>query len=95
VTKPQEILTRIAKVQYFLTRGEAGGGLTWSEEGEKAKKFQLVDEAGPGVMRLQAALTDGEAATPVLRTISLITPHLALEGSFNAVPAGPRFTRPP
>jgi hypothetical protein len=39
------------------------------------KKFQLVDEAGPGVMRLQAAPTDGEAAIPVLRTISLIIPQ--------------------
>jgi Protein of unknown function (DUF3313) len=39
------------------------------------KKFQLVDEAGPGVMRFQAALTDAEAATPGLRTISTIVPQ--------------------
>ena len=39
------------------------------------QKFQLVDEAGPGVMRLQVALTDAEAATPGLRTISTIVPQ--------------------
>ncbi|MGH8069340.1 MAG: DUF3313 domain-containing protein [Candidatus Entotheonellia bacterium] len=39
------------------------------------QKFQLVDEPGPGVMRLQVALTDVEAATPGLRTISTIVPQ--------------------
>jgi Protein of unknown function (DUF3313) len=39
------------------------------------KRFQLVDEPGPGVMRLQVALTDAEAATPGLRTISTIVPQ--------------------
>jgi hypothetical protein len=39
------------------------------------QKFQLVDEPGPGVMRFQAALTDAEAATPGLRTISTIVPQ--------------------
>jgi hypothetical protein len=39
------------------------------------QKFQLVDEPGPGVMRLQVALTDAEAATPGLRTISTIVPQ--------------------
>jgi hypothetical protein len=39
------------------------------------KKFQLVDQPGPGVMRLQVALTDATAATPGLRTISMIVPQ--------------------
>jgi hypothetical protein len=39
------------------------------------QKFQLVDDAGPGVMRLQVALTDAEAVTPGLRTISTIVPQ--------------------
>ena len=39
------------------------------------QKFQLVDEPGPDVMRFQAALTDAEAATPGLRTISTIVPQ--------------------
>jgi hypothetical protein len=38
-------------------------------------KFQLVDQPGPGVMRLQVALTDAEAATPGLRTVSMIIPQ--------------------
>jgi hypothetical protein len=33
-------------------------------------KFQLADQPGPGVMRLQVALTDAQGATPVLRTIT-------------------------
>ena len=37
---------------------------------ELGKKFEVVDQAGPGVMRVQVALTDAEAATPGLRTIS-------------------------
>lgn len=40
-----------------------------------SKKFQIVDQAGPGVMRVQVALTDAEAATPGLRSISVIVPQ--------------------
>ena len=42
---------------------------------ELGKKFQIVDQAGPGVMKLQAALTDAEGATPGLRTISMAVPQ--------------------
>lgn len=38
-------------------------------------KFELVTEPGEGVMRLQVALVDAEAATPVLRTVSMIIPQ--------------------
>lgn len=38
-------------------------------------KFELVDQPGPEVMRLQVALTDVEAATPGLRTVSMIIPQ--------------------
>src|SRR5262249_42743903 len=44
-------------------------------EKDLAQKFQVVDQAGPGVMKLQVAITDAESATPVLRTISLIVPQ--------------------
>ena len=37
--------------------------------------FQVVDVAGPGVMRLQVALTDLESSTPGLRTITLVVPQ--------------------
>ena len=39
-------------------------------------KFQIVDKPGPGVMNLQVALTDIEAATPVLRTVSMVVPQI-------------------
>jgi hypothetical protein len=42
---------------------------------ELGKKFQIVDQPGPGVMRVQVALTDAEAATPGLRSISIVIPQ--------------------
>lgn len=42
---------------------------------ELAKHFQIVDQPGPGVMKLSVALTDTEAATPVLRSITMIVPQ--------------------
>ena len=39
------------------------------------KKFQLVEQPGPGVMVLQVALTDVEAATPVLRSVTMVVPQ--------------------
>ena len=42
------------------------------------KKFEVVDQAGPGVMRVQVALTDTEAATPGLRTVSMVIPQARL-----------------
>ena len=39
------------------------------------KKFEIVNQAGPGVIKLDVALTDAEAATPVLRSISMIVPQ--------------------
>jgi Protein of unknown function (DUF3313) len=39
------------------------------------EKFQIVNQPGPGVMKLDVALTDAETATPVLRSISMIVPQ--------------------
>lgn len=39
------------------------------------KKFQIADQAGPGVMKVTVAMTDAETATPVLRSISMIVPQ--------------------
>jgi len=39
------------------------------------KEFEVVDQAGPGVLKLTVAMTDAEAATPVLRSISMIIPQ--------------------
>jgi len=39
------------------------------------KNFVLVNEPGPGVLKLSAALSDATAATPGLRTVSVIVPQ--------------------
>ena len=39
------------------------------------QKFEIVSQPGPGVMKLDVALTDAETATPVLRSISMIVPQ--------------------
>jgi hypothetical protein len=39
------------------------------------KNFTIVDQPGPGVAKLSAALTDATSAVPVLRTISLVSPQ--------------------
>ena len=39
------------------------------------KKMQVVDQAGPGVLKLQVAMTDADTATPVLRSVSMIVPQ--------------------
>jgi Protein of unknown function (DUF3313) len=41
-----------------------------------SKKFQVVDQAGPGVMAISVALEDATAATPGLRSLSLVEPHV-------------------
>jgi hypothetical protein len=40
-----------------------------------AKKFQIVQQPGPGVMKIQAALTDASAATPMMRSVSMLVPQ--------------------
>ena len=39
------------------------------------QKFEIVNQPGPGVMKLDVALIDAEGATPVLRSISMIVPQ--------------------
>src|SRR5712691_7248861 len=45
------------------------------------KKYEHVNEPGPGVMRLQVALVDAESATPILRTVSMVIPQARLLSS--------------
>jgi hypothetical protein len=52
------------------------------------KKFQLVDEPGPGVMVLQVALTDVETATPVLRSVSMVVPQARTLGTLKYLATG-------
>jgi len=39
------------------------------------KNFAIVDQPGPGVMKLSVALTDATSAVPVLRSISVVVPQ--------------------
>jgi len=39
------------------------------------KTFIIVDQPGPGVIKLSAALTDATSAVPVLRSISVVVPQ--------------------
>ena len=50
--------------------------------------FQVVDVAGPGVMRLQTALTDLESSTPGLRTISLVVPQARMLNMVQSLATG-------
>src|SRR5262245_4730126 len=45
---------------------------------ELSKKYQVVDQAGPGTLKLDVALLDAEAATPGLRSITMVVPQMRL-----------------
>ena len=53
-----------------------------------AAKYPVVDEPGPGVARFQAAITDAEAATPVLRTVSMAIPQARVLGTLKYAATG-------
>ena len=42
------------------------------------KRYQVVDEPGPGVMKVEVALFDAEAATRGARSITMVVPQLRL-----------------
>lgn len=42
------------------------------------KNFAIVDQPGPGVLKLSVALTDATSATPGLRSISVVIPQARL-----------------
>jgi hypothetical protein len=48
---------------------------------ELSKQFQIVDQPAPDVMKLQVAVTDVEAATPGLRSITMVVPQARLLGT--------------
>jgi hypothetical protein len=53
-----------------------------------AKRYQVVDEAGPGVMKVEVALLDAEAATPGARSITMVVPQLRVLSAGYALVAG-------
>ena len=53
-----------------------------------ATRYQVVDEAGPGVMKVEVALLDAEAATPGVRSVTMVVPQLRLLSAGYALVAG-------
>jgi hypothetical protein len=46
-----------------------------------SQKFEIVDRPGPDVMTVRVALTDPTAATPVMRSVSVVIPQARLLNS--------------
>jgi hypothetical protein len=53
-----------------------------------AKRYQVVDEAGPGVMKVEVALLDAEAATAGVRSVTMVVPQLRVLSAGYALVAG-------
>jgi hypothetical protein len=53
-----------------------------------ATRYQVVDEAGPGVMKVEVALMDAEAATPGARSITMVVPQLRVLSAGYALVGG-------
>ncbi len=53
-----------------------------------AKRYQVVDEAAPGVMKVEVALLDAEAATPGARSVTMVVPQLRVLSIGYAAVAG-------
>lgn len=72
-TKDQQVI-----VNYFYT----------SLKEQFSQYFTIVTEPGPGVMRMQVAVTDVQTATPLLRTISVIVPQAHAVSTLKALATG-------
>jgi len=53
-----------------------------------SQKFQVVDQPGRDVMRLVVAIVDASAATPGLRSISMVIPQARLLGTLKYAATG-------
>lgn len=53
-----------------------------------AKRMTVVERPGPGVMRVQVALTDAEAAPPTLRAISTLLPQARVANAMKYLATG-------
>jgi hypothetical protein len=52
------------------------------------KNFTLVDQGGPGVLVLQVALVNANAATPGLRSVSVVIPQLRIINAAQSLATG-------
>jgi hypothetical protein len=55
---------------------------------ELEKSFTLVDQGGPGVLVLQVALINASAATPGLRSVSVVVPQLRVLNAAQSLATG-------
>jgi Protein of unknown function (DUF3313) len=55
---------------------------------ELEKNFVLVDQGGPGVIVLQVALVNASAATPGLRSVSVVVPQLRILNAAQSLATG-------
>jgi hypothetical protein len=46
-----------------------------------AARYQVVDQSAPGTVQLQVVILDAEAATPGLRSVSMVIPQVRLLGT--------------
>ncbi|MDD5267733.1 MAG: DUF3313 domain-containing protein [Methylococcales bacterium] len=52
------------------------------------QKFEIVSQAGPGVMKLDLAIVDASSATPLLRSISMLVPQARALSSLKYLATG-------
>jgi hypothetical protein len=57
-----------------------------------SKYFNVVTEAGPGTLRLRVALTQVQAAKPVIRTVTTVVPQMRVLGSLIGLAANTALT---
>ena len=55
---------------------------------ELGKNFTIVDQPGPGVLKISVALTDATSAVPVLRSISVVVPQARLLSAIKMAATG-------
>jgi len=58
------------------------------KEDLQKNNFTLVDEGGPGVLVIQIALTNASAATPGLRSVSVVIPQLRIINAAQSLATG-------
>ena len=59
---------------------------------ELSKDFQMVDQAGPGVLHIQVAITDAQTSNPTMDTISTVVPQaLLISGAKDIITGKPSF----
>jgi len=63
--------------------------LLWSQLDEQLRKdYQMTSQAGPDVMRIQAAITEGESSNAVLDTVTSVVPQTRLLSGMKSLATG-------